>query len=99
MKRIVCAFLSAALLLTGCASVPAVQMKRYQATFLTLFDTVTTIVGMAESEEDFTATAQSVHDELLIYHRLFDIYNDYDGINNLKTVNDAAGVAGGVSFI
>ena len=30
--------------------------KRYEATFLTLFDTVTTVVGYAESEEDFQAT-------------------------------------------
>ena len=93
MKRIICAALTAALLLTGCAKVPTAQNKRYQATFLTLFDTVTTIVGMAESEEAFTAAAQSVHDELLVYHQLFDVYHDYEGLNNLKTVNDAAGTA------
>ena len=65
MKRIICAALTTALLLTGCASAPTVRTKRFQATFLTLFDTVTTIVGMAESEEAFTEAAQSVHDELL----------------------------------
>jgi thiamine biosynthesis lipoprotein len=27
------------------------------------------------------------------YSQLFDIYNDYDGINNLKTINDSAGIA------
>jgi thiamine biosynthesis lipoprotein len=26
------------------------------------------------------------------YHQLYDIYNDYDGIANLKTVNDSAGI-------
>ena len=31
--------------------------------------------------------------ELLYYHQLFDIYNDYEGIANLKTVNDNAGIA------
>lgn len=93
MKRIVCAALCAVLLLTGCSGEPAPAAKKYQATFLTLFDTVTTIVGFAESEEAFTAVTQSLHDELLVYHQLFDIYNEYDGINNLKTVNDAAGAA------
>ena len=29
---------------------------------------------------------------LRYYNQLFDIYNDYDGINNLKTVNDNAGI-------
>ena len=92
MKRLVCALLCAAMLLTGCTA-PARQKTRYNATFLTLFDTVTTIVGFAESEEEFRAAAQNIHDELLTYHQLFDIYNDYDGINNLKTINDNAGIA------
>lgn len=92
MKRIFCAALCAALLLAGCGASSG-QAKRYNATFLTLFDTVTTIVGFAGSEEEFRAAAQSVHDELLTYHQLFDIYNDYDGVNNLKTVNDCAGTA------
>lgn len=47
----------------------------------------------AESQAAFTAAAQGVHDTLLHYHQLFDIYNDYAGCNNLKTVNDQAGVA------
>lgn len=65
----------------------------YTATFLTVFDTVTTIKGPSESEEAFTQTARQLHDELLRYHQLFDIYNDYEGLNNLKTVNDSAGIA------
>lgn len=81
-------------LLAGCAAPGSGSAKsQYTATFLTLFDTVTTIVGRAESEEAFTAQAQAIHDELLVYHQLFDIYNDYAGLNNLKTVNDQAGIA------
>ena len=97
MKRILSVLLALSLFLTGCAAaqepetVP--EKKQFNATFLTLFDTVTTIVGKAEDEDTFRATAQSVHDELLRYHQLFDIYNDYDGMNNLKTVNDNAGIA------
>ena len=93
MKRLLCVFLLFSVLLTGCAKIvpPAIDQQQYNATFLNLFDTVTTIVGRADSEAEFKEKAQTVHDELLIYHQLFDIYNDYDGINNLKTVNDAAG--------
>lgn len=69
------------------------ERTKYNASFLTLFDTVTTITGFAESEEAFTQTAQAIHDDLLYYHQLFDIYNDYEGIHNLKTVNDNAGIA------
>ena len=97
MKRIASVLLILSLLLSGCAGVQepetVSEKKQYTATFLTLFDTVTTIVGKAENEDSFRATTQRVHDELLVYHQLFDIYNDYEGLNNLKTVNDNAGIA------
>lgn len=92
-KRIFCALLLSCFLLSGCAGQGRVEQKRFEATFLTLFDTVTTIKGPAENQEAFTATAQAIHDELLFYHQLFDIYNDYEGLNNLKTVNDNAGLS------
>jgi len=91
MKRLLCFALTVCLLLSGCDQMPA--QTKYTATFLTLFDTVTTIVGFSDSEEAFEAQAQQLHDALLEYHRLFDIYNDYDGMNNLKTVNDNAGIS------
>jgi len=92
-RRIPALALALALLLSGCAAqaAPAEGPRRFEASFLTLFDTVTTIVGYGETEEDFRQTAQQLHDELLEYHQLFDIYHDYDGVNNLKTVNDNAG--------
>lgn len=95
MKRIFGIFLIFSLLLTGC-SVPAAtadNTRQYTATFLNLFDTVTTIIGRAESEEAFKEKAQAIHDDLLYYHERFDIYNDYEGLNNIKTINDNAGIA------
>lgn len=78
--------------LAGCAG-NEVELTRYQAQFLTLFDTATTIIGYAEDEESFTQTAQYLHDELEEYHQLYDIYNSYEGVTNIKSINDAAGVA------
>jgi len=92
VKRILTFTLCLALLLSGC-SFSQPRKKKYSATFLTLFDTVTTVVGFSESEETFTAQARQIHDALQEYHRLFDIYQEYEGMNNLKTVNDAAGKA------
>ena len=57
-----------------------------------MFDTVTTITGKSESQEAFSRQAQDIHDRLLRCHQLFDIYHEYEG-NNLKTVNDNAGIA------
>ena len=80
--------------LTGCGQRERVpQLKRFDAQFLDLFDTVTSIVGYAKDEETFRAYAQELYDELTIYHQLYDIYHEYEGIANLKTINDQAGIA------
>ena len=93
MKKLL-AVLTLACLLTGCAAGAAGGKPTvYESTYLTLFDTVTVIRGRAESQAAFTEAAQGVHDTLLHYHQLFDIYNDYAGCNNLKTINDQAGIA------
>ena len=94
MKKRLSILLILTLLLTGC-SLPAVkaEQKQYTATFLTLFDTVTTIVGRSDSEEAFFEKARGVHDQLLEYHQLFDIYHSYEGVHNLKDVNDNAGIS------
>lgn len=91
-KRLLVLILILSLVLGGCGNA-APEKSQYTATFLTLFDTITTVIGLAQSEEAFSPQAQAVHDELEIYHRLFDIYHDYAGISNLKTVNDNAGIA------
>lgn len=91
MKRFA-ALLLAVLLLGGCAPKEP-QQSRYQATFLELFDTVTTIVGYAPSEEAFRETSEAIHHALASYHQLFDIYNTYPGVVNLKTLNQSAGIA------
>lgn len=105
MKRLICGLL-VCLLLCGCAAgVVQPETKNFTATFLDLFDTVTVIkllhhaypddveAGDIVDREGFNFVAQSIHDGLLECHQLFDIYNDYEGINNLKTVNDSAGIA------
>ena len=94
MKARILAILMAILLLcTACSLQPAADEgpKRYSAQFLSLFDTITSVVGYAESEEEFSAVTQKFYDELEEYHHLFDIYNTYEGIANIKTVNDMAG--------
>lgn len=91
MKRSVALLLCLCCLLEGCTISKPDTSRQFTATFLDLFDTVTTVVGRAETEAEFTAKAQKIRDDLLVYHQLFDIYNDYEGIQNLKTVNDQAG--------
>lgn len=91
MKKIA-AVLVFCLLLSGCGNGRAAQ-SLYSATDLTLFDTITTVMGYGDSRESFDTISGEIFEELEYYHRLFDIYHDYAGMNNLKTVNDQAGIA------
>lgn len=93
MRRLIALVLLLSLL-AGCSFLPGEGTPPiYDASFYTLFDTVTVVKGTAESRDAFQVIVQQVHDSLKRYHQLFDIYNDYEGINNLKTVNDNAGIA------
>lgn len=69
----------------------APKQQRYEAVYYDLFDTITKIAGYAKNESAFREQAALIHDSLLEYHRLFDIYNLYPDTPNLKTVNDNAG--------
>ena len=91
MRRYLTIGLILSLLLTGCA-LPGKKKQQYQATYLDVFDTVTCITAQSDSEDAFWEQAGQIHDRLLNYHRLVDIYHDYEGLNNLKTVNDHAGL-------
>lgn len=76
---------------TGCGDKS--NVTRFEAEFMNYFDTVTKVIGYAESEEEFEKSVSFIFDEVKIYHELFDIYNDYEGVNNIKTINDNAGIA------
>ena len=89
MARVVCALLVLSLMLGGCGK----KQTRYTKTYLDLFDTVTTVVGFGNSEAEFGEKAQAVYAQLRNYHQLFDIYHDYECMNNAKTINDQAGIA------
>lgn len=72
------------LFLCSCDQAP----KKYSAQSFSYFDTVTTIVGYAENRESFDAVCAEIFAELEKYHRLFTIYESYDGVENLHTLNE-----------
>lgn len=95
MRRFLSPVLASALLaawllgLTGCRKQP----ERYTATWFDLFDTVTIVIGYAGSQAEWEEQTEALHEELLRCHRLFDIYNHYDGVTNLYDVNAGAAAA------
>ncbi len=84
--------IAVSLCLSAC-NLPTIAPSRYEATFYELFDTVTTIVGYADTEKDFNQDIAAFYDKLSNYHQLYDIYNDYPNVTNLKTLNDTASIS------
>ncbi|MDR1021298.1 MAG: FAD:protein FMN transferase [Synergistaceae bacterium] len=70
-----------------------VQAKKFSAEFFGTFDTVVSFTAFTKDEAEFEKYLEVVRDEMTRLHRLFDIYNDYEGIVNIKSVNEAAGMA------
>ncbi|MCL2840419.1 MAG: FAD:protein FMN transferase [Defluviitaleaceae bacterium] len=57
------------------------------------FDTLINFIGYAQDEDEFMQYTEIFFDTLGELHRLFDIFNPYEGVNNLYTINANAGVS------
>ena len=66
---------------------------QYKNTSFDYFDTVSYIIGYESSVDEFSDVSVEVLDLLGEYHKLFDIYNEYEGMVNLCTINKNAGNA------
>jgi thiamine biosynthesis lipoprotein len=55
-------------------------------------DAPVTFVAYTENEAEFNQFQEILRDEILVLGQLFDKYNNYEGLNNLKTINDNAGI-------
>lgn len=93
MKRVLCIVLCVLLLpLWGCSGTQKYESIRYD-----LFDTEIRLIAYCDSQSAMDKMAEIAFARLEEYHRLFDIYNHYDGVVNLYDVNHAAGAAVSVS--
>ncbi len=92
IKTALCSLLTVLLLLplSGCAGGGAAEPRG--KAYFTYFDTVSYIYSYAgDSEAQFDERCARVSETLGEYHRLFDIYHEYTGVNNLCTLNRLAG--------
>ena len=70
--------------LTACKKTDA----KYTTYSFDYFDTVTTIVGYADSQDEFDRIAGEILAGLGEYHKLYTIYHRFEGMENLCTVNE-----------
>lgn len=94
MKKIIAVLLTCVLcagLLVGCGKPQKTpDAQRFSTVFYDVFDTVTTVIAYSDSQETFDAQMKALHDDLAEYHKLYDIYNEYEGITNIATLNRTA---------
>ena len=73
-------------LLSSCNGTP--QETKFTEYSLDYFDTATTITGYAPDRETFDAICDDILAQLAEYHKLYTIYNRYEGMENLCTINE-----------
>ena len=65
----------------------------HTAVYFDFFDTLLYLRIFAQSREEFENYASAIYNEVERLHKLFDIFNEYEGISNIKTINQMAGIA------
>lgn len=83
-NKIISVFL---LLVTVLSLLTSCERGAYQISSNKYFDTFSTVSGYEDSRLAFDEISERIFSLLEEYHKLFDIYNEYEGINNLFTVN------------
>ena len=93
-KRLLCGLAALALCLPGCAGKEeASPYTRYTVQFYDTFDTVIQVMGYTETQEEFEAYADAIHQRFIELNRLYDRFYEYEGVNNICTINKNAGIA------
>lgn len=90
MKKLL--ILALIIILTAC-SAPTNTYTRYTDVSTTSgFDTSMTLLAYTKTEAEFNTYFELMKSEFSFYNELFDKYKSYNGVNNIKTINDNAGV-------
>lgn len=74
--------------LTSCTTS---KLEKYKFSFFDAFDTITTGVVYAKNENEAKRYEDFIKSRFMELNNYYDKYNDYEGVNNIKTINDNAG--------
>jgi thiamine biosynthesis lipoprotein len=94
LKRIFCLLLTFAMPLGLCACEVRKEVEektRFSDVIYGTFDTAVSVTAYCKTREEFNELFGEIKEEFEEYHKLYDIYNNYNGIVNAKTINDNAG--------
>ena len=87
MKKI----LSVLLILIALVGCTKQEKQKFNTIFYDTFDTQIQYLEYADSKKEFDKNTKFVESEYKRLHKLYDNYRSYDGITNVKTLNENAG--------
>ena len=93
MKKIIKLLLALSLSLTMAGCSKNKEYEYFNTFFTGPFDTVIYFNAYCTSQEEFDNYTTLLKENYTQLDQLFDKYNTYNGINNIKTINDNAGIA------
>lgn len=70
---------------------PSTDLTKHEKIYYDYFDTITSFQTYTKTEEEFNKYLELLEKAMLRYHELYNCYNSFDGINNIKTINENAG--------
>lgn len=76
------------LMFSACGSNTAKKEKFTDYSF-DYFDTLTSIIGFEQNKDTFDANCNIIKEKLSYYNKLFNIYNKFEGVNNLAIINES----------
>ena len=91
-KKLLLIIISLLISISACSNESNSGYTKYSYEFLGTFDTVIQIMGYAKNADEFEIMAEICQERFVELNKLYDIYHDYDGINNIKSINDNAGI-------
>lgn len=91
LTRAAALFFCVLMFAAGLSSCAIGQPKRFTDIYYDAFDTPISVIAYCKNEAEFKELSARVHKEFVRYHRIFDIYSEYEGLVNAATVNKAAG--------
>lgn len=68
------------------------EVPKLDKTYYDYFDTVTTLLTYSDDEESFKKQCDVLEEELARYHKLYNSYDSFEGVNNFRTINEKAGI-------
>lgn len=76
------------LTVSGCAPKGS---QRFRAEWTGSFDTLIQLIAYTDDEKTFNQFERQAEERFRELHQLYDRYNSYEGINNIRTINEQAG--------